>query len=302
MRRGRFRIGPMSLRAGDPIGLFPRRLTIPEAHDLVVYPALFDLHGMALPTGLLAGGRAVERRGAFATPNVSGIREYAPSDGLNRISWTATARLGRMMVKEFDVDPSADAWIVLDHDAAFRVAAAHGYAGAAPGSPLSYLDSTEEYGVSLAASLARHLLGLGRTVGLIVSGARVEIVPADRTDRQLLKVLDLLAVAQADGSRPLAETLTAESRRFTRNDSVLVLTASTDEGWVDALAELATRRVRATAVVIEPATFGPAPSSLFVVSRLAAAGLPTHMVKFGDDLAAALAPAASRGGEGARHV
>ena len=50
-------------------------------------------------------GRARERR-----PNCV----LQSSDGFNRISWSATARLGRLMVKEFDQDPTADVWVVLD--------------------------------------------------------------------------------------------------------------------------------------------------------------------------------------------
>jgi hypothetical protein len=96
----------------------------------------------------------------------------------------------------------------------------------------------------------------------------------------------------------LAEILVAEGRRFTRHDTLLVVTPSTSEAWVDALSEIAGRRVRASAALIEPETFGPAPSSLFVVSRLVAAGVPTHVVKYGDDLSRALASPAGSGGAG----
>ncbi len=291
-RRGRFRVGPVTLRAGDPLGLFPRRRAIPDSHEIVVYPAVIDLRGASLPTGLLTGGAAVERRSAMATPNVAGVRDYTPSDGFNRISWSATARLGRLMVKEFDVDPSSDAWIVLDLErAVHRAAVGHppevDFAGVAP--PVEHwLDSTEEYAVTLAASLARLLLAQGRAVGLIAHGAGAGVLPADRGERQMVKVLETLAVVAADGQRPLAVVLAAESRRFTRHDTLLLVTPSTAETWVGAVAELSGRRVRATAVLVEAETFAPAPSALLVVGRLVAAGITTHVVKYGDELAGAL--------------
>lgn len=303
VRRGRFRVGPVTLRAGDPLGLFPRRLVIPDSHEVVVYPAVVDLEGAALPTGLLSGGVAIERRSAMATPNVAGVRDYTPTDGFNRISWSATARLGRLMVKEFDIDPAADAWIMLDLERSVQRAAARpGPEGSGAGTEPSierWLDSTEEYAVTLAASLARLLLAQGRNVGLIAQGAGAEILPADRGERQLVKMLETLAVVVADGERPLAEVMLAEGRRFTRHDTLLVVTPSTDEGWVDALAEIAGRRVRAAAVLIEPETFGPAPSSRFVVSRLVAAGVPTHMVKYGDELGRAMAGTTAAGADAA---
>ena len=287
LRRGRYRIGPLTLRAGDPFGLFPRRLTVPDSHEVVAYPAMFDLAAVLLPPGHLSGGQSVARHGAFATPHVAGIREYSPSDGFNRISWSATARLGRMMVKEFEIDPAVDAWIVLDQDSAPLVMASGNLSAFPP--PLRYLDSTEEYGVAVAASVARYLLALGRSVGLIISGARVEVLPADRSERQVMKMLELLAVTRADGSRPLAETLAGEARRFHSHDTVLAISAATDERWADALGGLARRRVRTSAVVIDASSFGPAPSPQMVIARLAAHGVPTHIVRFGDDLTRSLA-------------
>ena len=306
VRRGRFRVGPLTLRSGDPLGLFSARLAVPDAHEVIVYPAVLDLRDFPMPTGTLAGGSALERRHPFVTANVAGIRDYAPGDAFNRISWSATARLGRMMVKEFDLDPTADVWLVLDLDRAPQVAASRAlnFVPDARGEwPLeAWLDSTEEYGVTIVASLARRFLDQGRNVGLIASGAHLEVIPADRSDRQEVKLLETLAVVRADGHLPLAEVLVAEGRRFGRQTSLVVVTPSTDEGWVAALAELVGRRVRASVVLVEPETFGPAPSSLLAVSGLVAAGIPAHLVKYGDDLAAALAAAHHAGGAGAARV
>jgi hypothetical protein len=133
----------------------------------------------------------------------------------------------------------------------------------------------------------------GRNVGLIASGRRLDTLSPDRSDRQRVKILEDLAVVEADGVRPLAEALIAEGQRFRRTDAVVVVTASTDERWAAALGELAGRRVRASAVLIEPDTFGPAPSSLLVVSALLAANIPATLVKYGDRLAHALGAASA---------
>jgi uncharacterized protein (DUF58 family) len=293
VRRGRYHLGPVELRSGDPLGIFASRLEFGETVEVIVYPAVVELREAGIPEGVLSGGSALERRTPHVTPNVAGIRDYTPSDGFNRISWSATARLARLMVKEFDQDPTADVWIVLDlHDVPHRLATrpvnwTPDDRGQWPAE--AWLDSTEEYAVTVAASLAGRFLEEGRNVGMIASGAHLETIPADRSDRQLVKMLESLAVVRADGALPLAELLAVEGRRLGRHDFMTVITPSLDERWVAALAEIAQRGVRVSAVLIEPGTFGSAPSPLLTVSALAAAGIPAHLVKYGEPIASAFA-------------
>lgn len=291
-RRGRFRLGPLTLRSSDPFDLFPTSQEIPHSQELLIYPATVDLSGFRLPVGILAGGNSLQRRTPFVTPNASGVRQYLPGDSFNRIAWTATARTGHLMVKEFELDPTSDVWIVLDLEAANHVEAARPGVSLPLGSqdiPLSFwLDSTEEYAVTIAASLARHFLDQNRTVGLLANGAQPIVLPTDRGARQMVKVLELLAVAAADGTVSLAETLMAEGALFSRNSTVVVVSPSTDERWVQAVMELIARHARVVAVVVEPSTFGASESSLMVVSDLAAVGVPTYLVKYGDDISRAL--------------
>ena len=81
--------------------------------------------------------------------------------------------------------------------------------------PLSFwLDSTEEYGVTIAASLAHHFLDQNRTVGMIVNSSQPTVIPTDRGARQMVKILELLTVVHADGTIPIDETLLAEGALF----------------------------------------------------------------------------------------
>lgn len=143
--------------------------------------------------------------------------------------------------------------------------------------------------MTVAASLAQRFLREGRNVGLIASGAHLETIPADRSDRQLVKILESLAVVRADGALPLPELLAAEGRRLGRNDFLLVVTPSLSEAWVSALAGIAQRGVRVSTVLIEVSTFAAAPNSLLMISALAAAGFPAHLVKYGEPIATAFA-------------
>ncbi len=294
-RRGRFHIGPLTLRSGDPFDLFPAQRLVPHVQELLVYPATVDLSGFRLPVGDLPGGNSIQRRTPFVTPNASGVRQYLPGDSYNRISWSATARTGELMVKEFELDPTADVWVVLDMEARHHVRAR----GISPEMgdrftsmkdvPLSFwLDSTEEYGVTIAASLAHHFLDQNRTVGMIVNGSQPTVIPTDRGARQMVKILELLTVIHADGNQSVDETLLAEGALFSRNSTVVIITPSTDEHWVSAVMELVARHARVVTIVVEPSTFGARESSLMIVSDLAAIGVPSYLVKYGDDIGRAL--------------
>ncbi len=288
LQRGRYTIGPLSLHGGDPFGLFPTQKLLPQAHEIIIYPATVDVSAFVLPVGELPGGSNTQGRTPQVTPNAVGVRDYLPGDSFNRMNWQATARTGKLMVKEFELDPTADVWVVLDMDARAHVA---GLVEPREGDdPLARLlmDSTEEYAVTVAASLARHFLNQNRTVGLITTGQHHEVIPTDRGARQLMKILEALAVIRAEGRQPLPELLLAEAGRFGRHSTLLLITSSTDEAVVQSLVGLVARGVKVVVVVVEPSTFGAAESSIMLVSGLAAIGVPTYLIKRGEDIARAL--------------
>src|SRR3712207_1927106 len=112
--RGKWRLGPLALHSGDPFGIFRLKREVDITSDIIVYPATIDLAGFRLPSAELPGGADLRSRTFHVTPNVSTIREYAPGDSFNRIHWRSTARTGTLMVKEFELDPTADVWIIAD--------------------------------------------------------------------------------------------------------------------------------------------------------------------------------------------
>jgi uncharacterized protein (DUF58 family) len=221
--------------------------------------------------GELPGGALQGTRVQFTTPNISSIRDYRPGDAFNRIHWPSTARTNKLMVREFELDPTADIWIVLDLNTDV-------HAGTG-------LESTEEYAVTAAASLARHLLDQSRAVGLV---SQTATLPADRGPRQLERTLEVLALVRASSNLTLSAMLSAETSRFARSSTLIVVTPSTSEAWARFCQALGARGVHTSAVLIEAATFGPAESTLMLVSSLAAAHITTYLVKRGERLDHAL--------------
>jgi uncharacterized protein (DUF58 family) len=310
IRRGLYRMGPTIIYTGDPFGLFQSTRVFEASTELLVYPPTVPLESFGLPPTDLPGGSSTQRRAFQSTPNAAGIRDYLPGDPMNKIHWPVSARMQKLMVKEFEIDPTADIWLVLDLDQAVHLSAEQAPVGgqASATSPvasharpqriipprseaarpaeqparLRLEPDTEEYAVVATASLAAHFIEQGRSVGLIAWGQHKVTLPADRGARQLIKILRALAVLRAGGSIPLAEVLTAESRLFARQDTVVVITPSLADAWVRALQTQLYKGVSSVAVLVEPATFGGTGSSLMLVGALSAMEVPTYLIKRDD--------------------
>jgi uncharacterized protein (DUF58 family) len=297
-QRGRYILGPLLYTTGDPLGIFRVSRQVPGVTSLVVTPAVYTIPEFSPPSGYLPGSETTRRRTPYITASVSGVRDYAPGDGFNRIHWPSTARTGRLISKEFELDPLADLWIFLDmHEEA---------QAASPWTPVAeealpwvlrpraladrieLPPSTEEYGVAITASLAQHFLQLDREVGFLSYANRREVIQPDRGERQLSRLLEILAVIQARGHIPLAQVLATEGAHLARHTTLIVVTPSADSRWVAALRGLRARGVQGVGVLLAARTFGLAPDWQPVQAELYASGLPSYLVSRGDDLAVAL--------------
>ncbi|MEZ4493704.1 MAG: DUF58 domain-containing protein [Dehalococcoidia bacterium] len=280
-RRGLFEWGPVTISSSDPFGFFRRTRTFGEPQQILVYPPVVDLPHFQAPPANLPGEGRFRRRTHYVTPNASGIREYAPGDAFNRIAWKAMARTDKIMVKTFELDPASDIWIVLDLEQRVNFGSGD--------------QSTEEYGVRVAASVARHYLGQNRSVGLISFGRSLQVVEPERGGQQLTRVLESLAMASAVGEGPLINVLMEEGNRFGRHTTLIAVTSATDDHWVTGLQSLVQRGVRVAVVLIDASSFGDSRSPIMVFSELAASNIPTYVVRKDDDLTAVLSPTGGQG-------
>jgi uncharacterized protein (DUF58 family) len=279
-RRGLYSIGPVEVTTGDPFGLFKHRRKFGVTQNVLVYPRATELPNFSVPAANLPGEGRFRRRTHYVTPNASGVRPYEFGDSYNRIHWASTARTGDLMVKIFELDPASDIWIILDLHRDVHVGAGD--------------DATEEYGVRISASVARYFLMANRSVGFMTFGRGFDVIEADRGVQQYTRILESLAMARSWGDVPLGHLLANEARRFGRHTTVVVITPSTDEGWVAGLGALQQRGVKVAAILLEPSTFGGSESALEIFASLAGNDVYTYIVKRADDLQAALGAGAER--------
>jgi uncharacterized protein (DUF58 family) len=245
--RGRYDVGPTRLTTGDPFGFFQRSIVIEPVSSVTVYPRLVDVSRFLPGASHTVGETIALGRFIDAPPDAFGIREYDPSDGFNRIHWPSTARMGRPMTKSFEKYEGSDLIVVLDLGA--RV-----HTGRAP-------QSTLEYAVSLAASLAVAGLSRSQSVGLVCNDSQRTSIAAVAGGLQLHRILDFLAEAEADGSTSLATLLQglATSRG---QQSVVVVTPSVSSDWIDTISQLGLGGSRRSIVLhLQPETFEGRPAA-----------------------------------------
>jgi uncharacterized protein (DUF58 family) len=146
-RRGVYQVGPLVAVAGDPLGLTQRETVVAEPFELLVHPRVETVSDRPLT-------RQFEDppiRPPVSKPWPSGLefygmREYTPGDDLRRIVWRASARTGKVMVREAEQGITDRITIMLDTDRGSHSRDGEG------------LSESFEAGIRVAASLGvRHL-------------------------------------------------------------------------------------------------------------------------------------------------
>jgi uncharacterized protein (DUF58 family) len=269
-QRGRFQLGPVSATSGDPFGLFRRRIVLSPMQEMLVLPQVLPISSFALFSGGLPGRGRSALRALQTTTNANTIREYKSGDSFNRIHWRSSAHYNKLMVKEFDLDPAVDAWIFLDlHE---------------PVQTGEGLESTEEYGVTVAATVATYLLRQDLSVGLIINGEKRELLSLDRGERQIERMLELLAVVRAGDGPPLKEALALDAFQFGRNTVAVIITPSNSRDWHDGLRHLQRRGVKVAVIGLNAASFADQPPDEDALALLEGAGVPVMRIKQADPL------------------
>jgi uncharacterized protein (DUF58 family) len=154
--RGRFTVGPMRVRLSDPFGLVEMDRTFQSRSTFVVTPRV-----VALPLVPLSGvwtGSGDNRPRAFASGSAEDVtvREYRRGDDLRRVHWRSSAHAGELMVRREEQPWQSRATLFIDN----RVFAHRGMGAA----------SSFEHAVSVAASVAVHLVQRGFSIRLVTAG------------------------------------------------------------------------------------------------------------------------------------
>lgn len=239
--RGRYSIGPLTVRLSDPFGFVELTRAFTSQAALVVTPVV-----VPLPTVRLSGdwsGSGENRPRAFAAAGTEDVtvREYRTGDDLRRIHWRSTARSDELMVRREEQPYQSRATVVLD-----TRTSAHRGTGPA---------SSFEYAVSAIASVGSHLAAHGFTVRMLTDDAKAtEATWHDRgvggpVEMQLL--LDALAVI-SPSQRPDFSSASVDSGS---TGLVVAVVGALDTADLRAMSRMRAGATRALAIVIDVAAW-----------------------------------------------
>jgi uncharacterized protein (DUF58 family) len=113
-RRGVFKLGPISMRTGDPFGFLERERTFADRQEVLVYPRVVPLRRLALPLHHPSLD-AVSPSSPVSDPTrTATIRDYRPDDPQRLIHWASTARRGSLQVRVLEPATSLHVSLLLD--------------------------------------------------------------------------------------------------------------------------------------------------------------------------------------------
>jgi len=167
-RRGVITVGPATTTRADPLHLLQREFRWTDVKTLYVHP-------VTIPVPSTSQGFVRDLEGSATRTMTSedisfhAVREYQNGDAQRHIHWKSTAKVGRLMVRQFDETRRSTICLVLDLDES------------------SYATADEfETAVSVIGSLGVRALRDGRDVRAVVSGEVPEFARASvRSLRQL---------------------------------------------------------------------------------------------------------------------
>lgn len=175
--RGAHRVDACHISSGFPFGALDRIRRIGTGFEFIVFPEIRRVDTSLLEGISREGEMLSSRRGH--SQSFYGIREYFHGDDPRLISWKATARQGKLMLREFEHERQEGITIFLDTRLGL--------------SPSEAQLGLFENGVTFCASLAAHYIRHGYEVELVTGE---ETVPAGEGESHLYRILTVLALVQ----------------------------------------------------------------------------------------------------------
>jgi uncharacterized protein (DUF58 family) len=232
--RGDWETGWLYVRYRSGLGLAERWAKAPLTQTVRVYPALRTGEEQQI---FLARSKQIDLQLRRAQQRGLGrdfesLREYREGDDLRDLCWTATARRGSPITRQYQTERSQPVWIVLDCGRLMRarVAMAQSNKNSGPAPSNSKLD----HACTTAVALAQLAIYSGDRVGLLAYGQGIQqrILPG-RGAAHMRQIIESLAQVKAEGAEADHLRATAVLNRLQPRRSLIL--------WVTDLAETAMR-------------------------------------------------------------
>lgn len=188
-RRGLHSLYGFRVQTDFPFGILRAYRFVPDRRTVLATPLWTPLRGMALPAGRSEqpGGAALSSARGDAL-EFMGNREFREGDSIRDMDWRASARLDRLVVREFHEETLHRAVLVLDTAAALDSDTGEPGAG--------------EAALSLCAALSEFLAGRDYTVSALLAGPTLHTFDDAAPAVCHTRLVDVLAVVPVGPSAP----------------------------------------------------------------------------------------------------
>jgi uncharacterized protein (DUF58 family) len=223
--RGNYEFGDVLLRWRSPWGLVIKQAQVAAAQNVKVYPNINEAKRYELYAQrnrqLMTGLRRTRLRGQGR--EFESLRDYVVGDELRHVSWTATARRGKLTTRQYQIERNQSIVVMID-------------AGRLMTSRIEHL-SKLDHAINAALAIGYVATSGGDNVGLLVFNRQVvSYLPPQRGHAQLSAMTEALYNVKAQMIEPsYARAFQYLSQNCKRRSLVVILTDLVDR---DASAEL----------------------------------------------------------------
>jgi uncharacterized protein (DUF58 family) len=244
--RGYHPYGPAVLTTGDAFGFFTRTGIQRTADHLIVYPRIYTVAELRLPTKH-PFGPSVTPNSLYQDPmRTAGVRPWEAGDSLRRVHWKASARQQELLSRIYE--PSEERVVQIFLNSTTMTRHWHGY-----------IPELQERAISVAGSLAALAAEDRIPVGIISNGAlrgserALRLLPG-RSPSQLMHILELLAQVTPFSTQTIEDLLVEQAPHLPWGATLVVVTAVAHEELLATLLDLAAvgRRIVLFTLAEEP--------------------------------------------------
>jgi uncharacterized protein (DUF58 family) len=181
LTRGEYEFGNILLFIKSKLGLINRRIEIPSAQTIAVYPSILLMKQLELKTFTRIshhyGIKKLRRIGH--SYEFEQIKNYVRGDDYRSINWKATSRRSELMVNQYEEEKSQQIFCIIDKSRSMRM----------PFGGLTLLD----HSINTALVLSNTALKKDDKVGLLTFSNTINrFVKPDKGSRQLKNILEAL--------------------------------------------------------------------------------------------------------------
>lgn len=231
-KRGYYKLGPITLSSGDIFGFYPRSRTESLTEYVIVYPLIYPISKLGLPSLHPLGDTTAERR-IFEDPSRTiGVRDYSFHDSLKHVHWKATARQQKLQVKVFEPTTTLKVAMFINVESFENK---------------DIFDEEEfELGISTAASLANYITKQGSQAGLFVNSCLADTGQSARVligsgENQLVYMLEVLAKVTPLISNPTEEFFRSQQRNIPWGTTIVFIISRPTQSLTNLITDITSR-------------------------------------------------------------